>query len=114
MAKYVGPLDPDTLARQPAPARAARERRACRPLALRACVWPWRAALLAPAGVGPRQRAAADAPDAQRRRCGPPRGRALSGAALDARTEEVAALLRCPVCQGLSVGGLAVHDGRRT
>jgi cytochrome c-type biogenesis protein CcmH len=34
---------------------------------------------------------------------GPPRGQALSGAALDARTEEVASLLRCPVCQGLSV-----------
>jgi cytochrome c-type biogenesis protein CcmH len=35
---------------------------------------------------------------------GPPRGRPLAGADLDARTEEVAALLRCPVCQGLSVG----------
>jgi cytochrome c-type biogenesis protein CcmH len=34
---------------------------------------------------------------------GAPRGPALSGPALDARTEEVAALLRCPVCQGLSV-----------
>jgi cytochrome c-type biogenesis protein CcmH len=34
---------------------------------------------------------------------GPPRGRAVSGPALDARTEELAALLRCPVCQGLSV-----------
>jgi cytochrome c-type biogenesis protein CcmH len=34
---------------------------------------------------------------------GPPRGRALAGAALDARTEDVAGLLRCPVCQGLSV-----------
>jgi cytochrome c-type biogenesis protein CcmH len=32
-----------------------------------------------------------------------PRGTPLSGAALDARTEEVGALLRCPVCQGLSV-----------
>jgi cytochrome c-type biogenesis protein CcmH len=34
---------------------------------------------------------------------GPPSGRPLSGAALDARTEDVAGLLRCPVCQGLSV-----------
>jgi cytochrome c-type biogenesis protein CcmH len=34
---------------------------------------------------------------------GPPRGRALTGDALDARTEEVGGLLRCPVCQGLSV-----------
>jgi cytochrome c-type biogenesis protein CcmH len=34
---------------------------------------------------------------------GSPRGRPLAGPALDARTEEVAGLLRCPVCQGLSV-----------
>ena len=34
---------------------------------------------------------------------GAPRGPALSGPALDARTEEVGALLRCPVCQGLSI-----------
>ena len=34
---------------------------------------------------------------------GAPRGRALAGPALDARTEEVGALLRCPVCQGLSI-----------
>ncbi len=34
---------------------------------------------------------------------GPPRGRAPTAEALDARTDEVAGLLRCPVCQGLSV-----------
>ena len=32
-----------------------------------------------------------------------PSGPPLSGPALDARTESVASLLRCPVCQGLSV-----------
>ncbi len=34
---------------------------------------------------------------------GAPRGRPLSGAVLVARTNEVGDLLRCPVCQGLSV-----------
>ena len=34
---------------------------------------------------------------------GPPRGQPLAAADLEARSEEVAALLRCPVCQGLSV-----------
>ena len=34
---------------------------------------------------------------------GPPKGQPLAGAPLDARTEEVGGLLRCPVCQGLSV-----------
>ena len=34
---------------------------------------------------------------------GAPRGRPLQGAALDERTQEIAALVRCPVCQGLSV-----------
>lgn len=34
---------------------------------------------------------------------GAPRGRPLSGAALETRTQEVSSLLRCPVCQGLSV-----------
>jgi cytochrome c-type biogenesis protein CcmH len=34
---------------------------------------------------------------------GDPRGRPVPPAELDARTREVAALLRCPVCQGLSV-----------
>ena len=34
---------------------------------------------------------------------GSPRGATFAGPALDTRTEEVAGLLRCPVCQGLSV-----------
>jgi cytochrome c-type biogenesis protein CcmH len=49
---------------------------------------------------------------------GPPRGKALAGEALDARTEEVAGLLRCPVCQGLSVADspatMAVNMKART
>lgn len=34
---------------------------------------------------------------------GPPQGPPLSGPALEKRTNEVGALLRCPVCQGMSV-----------
>jgi cytochrome c-type biogenesis protein CcmH len=34
---------------------------------------------------------------------GPPQGPPLEGAALDQRTQEIAAGLRCPVCQGLSI-----------
>ncbi len=33
----------------------------------------------------------------------PPQGTPLSGPALEQRTHEVASLLRCPVCQGMSV-----------
>jgi cytochrome c-type biogenesis protein CcmH/NrfF len=35
---------------------------------------------------------------------GPPRAPRLTGAALEAEAKHVAAVLRCPVCQGLSVG----------
>jgi cytochrome c-type biogenesis protein CcmH len=34
---------------------------------------------------------------------GPPEGTPLTGPALEQRTHEVASLLRCPVCQGMSV-----------
>lgn len=34
---------------------------------------------------------------------GPPQGQPLSGAALEEQTKRVASVLRCPVCQGLSV-----------
>lgn len=34
---------------------------------------------------------------------GEPRGTPLSGAELDRRTEELTSLMRCPVCQGLSI-----------
>ena len=55
--------------------------------------------VLAPFGI------AQDAPAAGEpsRVVGAPRGPALAGDALAARTEEVAGVLRCPVCQGLSV-----------
>ena len=41
--------------------------------------------------------------EAATRVVGPARGRPLSGAILDKETQRVAGLLRCPVCQGLSV-----------
>jgi cytochrome c-type biogenesis protein CcmH len=42
------------------------------------------------------------APDASMS-VGAPQGRPMSGAALDTKTAEVASLLRCPVCQGMSI-----------
>ena len=45
-----------------------------------------------------------DVVKAARGTVGPPRGPALSGDALEKATVRVADLLRCPVCQGLSVG----------
>jgi cytochrome c-type biogenesis protein CcmH/NrfF len=35
---------------------------------------------------------------------GPPRARPLAGEAMEAEAKRIAAVLRCPVCQGLSVG----------
>lgn len=62
------------------------------PMALVACV----ALCLAPGAIAA-QTPAAPAQDPA------PLGPPLSGAALDRATEEVASLMRCPVCQGLSV-----------
>lgn len=54
---------------------------------------------LAPDAIGAQEAEPAD----PRAVVGPPLGQPPADAALNARTEEVAALLRCPVCQGLSV-----------
>jgi cytochrome c-type biogenesis protein CcmH len=47
--------------------------------------------------------AAATSPATTSRPADAPRGQPLSGKLLDERTDEIGALLRCPVCQGLSV-----------
>jgi len=56
-------------------------------------------------GVAAAEEPAAEPPPAGDPRAvvGAPRGRPLAGAELEARTKHVASLLRCPVCQGLSV-----------
>lgn len=54
------------------------------------------------AGLGAQEETKVAAPD-PRSVLGPPHGRALSGRALEAESDRVAGLLRCPVCQGLSV-----------
>jgi cytochrome c-type biogenesis protein CcmH len=64
-----------------------------RAAALAALLWAVASAVAGQDGTGPDPRPLV----------GPPRGTAPSSAELEARTEEVAALLRCPVCQGMSV-----------
>jgi cytochrome c-type biogenesis protein CcmH len=64
-------------------------------LAIGAC------ALIAP--LTPSQDRGAETTAGPRAVVGEPRSQPVSGSALEARTREVAALLRCPVCQGLSV-----------
>jgi cytochrome c-type biogenesis protein CcmH len=61
------------------------------------------AAVLLAGGVALAQPAPAPMPADPASVVGPPRAGRLAGAALEQRTHEVAGLLRCPVCQGLSV-----------
>lgn len=65
-------------------------------------------ALMVPARVLPQETTLPAAPETQsagdpRAVLGPPRGQALTGAALERTAKQIAQLLRCPVCQGLSV-----------
>jgi len=59
--------------------------------------------LAAALSAGAGHAAAQDLPTDPRPLVGAPRGQARQGAALEAATNELAAVLRCPVCQGLSV-----------
>jgi cytochrome c-type biogenesis protein CcmH len=63
----------------------------------------WRVFLLLALGLAVGAARAQEPPEDPARVVGPPRGPRLQGAALEARADEVAGLLRCPVCQGLSV-----------
>jgi cytochrome c-type biogenesis protein CcmH len=55
------------------------------------------------AGATTTSAGAADTTEGIRAVVGAPRGAPVTGLDLDARAKEAAALLRCPVCQGLSV-----------
>ena len=60
----------------------------------------------------------ASTPDPNLQALGAPHGRPLDGAELDAKTEAVGSLVRCPVCQGLSIADspspMAVNMKRQT
>lgn len=60
-------------------------------------------ALALVAAAAAAQTAPGPAPNLERQRLGEPDGPPLAGARLEQLTEEVAGLMRCPVCQGLSV-----------
>ncbi|MDH3402315.1 MAG: cytochrome c-type biogenesis protein CcmH [Acidobacteriota bacterium] len=74
-------------------ARAARRRAAAAALL----------ALLAALGATAARGQAGGLDEDERRELGPAQGAPVSGALLDARAYEIGSLLRCPVCQGLSV-----------
>ena len=63
----------------------------------------WALLLSAASGAATEQNGLRDTDVGPRAVLGPPRGRPVGAAELEVRTNEVAALLRCPVCQGLSV-----------
>ena len=93
----MGPLDEETLPRAASKAGLQAVRRP----ALRR---PSRLALAGPADRRARRGARPLGAVADPRAIvGAPAGQRLTGAALDAGAHEVAAVLRCPVCQGLSV-----------
>jgi cytochrome c-type biogenesis protein CcmH len=75
-------------------------------LAAAVIVLPVAVAAQSPQGPPPQsgfEAAEAAAQEDPREVVGAPKSAPLAGAALDERTEEVGGLLRCPVCQGLSI-----------
>jgi cytochrome c-type biogenesis protein CcmH len=73
-----------------------------RPLAAIALLLLASALLLTSSQVSAQTAAPLKVPDAQNF-VGGPQGAPLTGAMLDLRTQEVSGLLRCPVCQGMSI-----------